>query len=381
MKKIGLFAHNLFTGGITSYLITMSDYLCGQDCKVVLYYENFDEECRKKFDSKIEFHKIEKVSVFKILKGIIFSKFLFEFFIAFFKHDKLKMTQIFSYIDVSLHKTIDEKFDVAISSEEFFCNEFIALNVNAKKKIGWIHPDYEMLNAIKKIDERIFEQLDKVIVVSNENKKYLEKEYPNFGNKFMYIANIIDDKRMIKLSMQNIDDVDKTFDGINFLTVCRLDNSSKRLDRIVATCVYLKKMELDFQWYIVGDGKDRAILEKWIKDYGIGDRLHLLGNKTNPYPYYKWADCFVLTSLYEGKPISVEEAKILHTPVIVTNYKAAAEQVDYESGYIIPNEDPIIPKCIYDIVNKNKNRIVKWNSNYSYNNEEIYQKLDFLMKV
>ena len=60
--------------------------------------------------------------------------------------------------------------------------------------------------------------------------------------------------------------------------------------------------------------------------------IHLCRIRQNPYPYMKACDIYLQPSRHEGKPIAVEEAKILQKPIVVTDYFSAREQM---AGYPI----------------------------------------------
>ena len=47
-------------------------------------------------------------------------------------------------------------------------------------------------------------------------------------------------------------------------------------------------------------------------------RVKFLGQKANPYPYMKEADAVVITSDYEGFPVTYLEAIILQKPLFTT---------------------------------------------------------------
>ena len=64
---------------------------------------------------------------------------------------------------------------------------------------------------------------------------------------------------------------------------------------------------------------------------------------SNPFPYVKAADVFVLLSRFEGKPICITESLIIGTPAIVTNYPSANEQIICgHNGIIIDNSEEAI---------------------------------------
>lgn len=50
----------------------------------------------------------------------------------------------------------------------------------------------------------------------------------------------------------------------------------------------------------------------------IPDNVHFLGGKTNVYDYLLCADCFIMSSLYEGLPISILEAYSAGLPIVST---------------------------------------------------------------
>ena len=52
-----------------------------------------------------------------------------------------------------------------------------------------------------------------------------------------------------------------------------------------------------------------------------------MGIKENPYPYIKNATLYVQTSRFEGKSVAIDEAKILHKPILVTDFPSAKDQI------------------------------------------------------
>ena len=83
------------------------------------------------------------------------------------------------------------------------------------------------------------------------------------------------------------------------------------------------------KWYFLGGGEQAEVdaLMNRARELGIADRIVLLGTTDNPYTYLRDCDIFALTSRYEGKPITVEEAKMMCKPIMVTNYVSASEQL------------------------------------------------------
>lgn len=76
----------------------------------------------------------------------------------------------------------------------------------------------------------------------------------------------------------------------------------------------------DVDLYILGDTEyEEGKVYKQVQDItnksGVLDRVHCVGFKKNPYPYIRYADCFALSSRWEGLPNVLVESLFLGTPV------------------------------------------------------------------
>ncbi|WP_455590533.1 glycosyltransferase [Bacteroides sp.] len=87
---------------------------------------------------------------------------------------------------------------------------------------------------------------------------------------------------------------------------------------------------------IVGDGHLRRQLEKLISDLNLTERILLVGAQSNISDFYSAADCFVLSSSWEGLPMAIIEAKAASLPVVTTT--AGQEIVDKD--FVVPVNDP-----------------------------------------
>ena len=242
-------------------------------------------------------------------------------------------------------------FDVVISAEELMCNYFLANNVTAKRKIAFIHPDYKLAHFNAKIDKHFLKNVDLICSVSKSGANSIKEKLKGFDNKVMGVPNYINVDEIIKKSSASLEG--EAFDKklVNLVTVCRLDNSSKALDRLLAVASSLKKENPNFIWRIVGEGYYREDMEKIIKDNNLENHVILLGHKDNPFPYIKASDLFVLQSYYEGYPISACEALICDTPILLTNFPSAYEIISNEfDGVIVENNYDAIYEKIKTLV-------------------------------
>ena len=93
----------------------------------------------------------------------------------------------------------------------------------------------------------------------------------------------------------------------------------------------------DFELIMIGDGKDRLLLEKMVKKYRLQENVKFLGQVSydEVNKYYDWADLFLFPSLRDTSGNVVLEAMSHGTPVIALNHNGASEMITNESGELI----------------------------------------------
>ena len=92
---------------------------------------------------------------------------------------------------------------------------------------------------------------------------------------------------------------------------------------------------------LVGEGPLRSDLEAWVREMGLGERVRFLGMRTDVPAILTAADVFVLSSLWEGNPLSVMEAMAAGKPVIASAVGGVPELVeDGVSGILVPPHKP-----------------------------------------
>lgn len=91
---------------------------------------------------------------------------------------------------------------------------------------------------------------------------------------------------------------------------------------------------------MVGDGELKQNIEYRIKKYNIDDKVVLVGNVSNVNYYLSNADIFVLSSDYEGLPLSILEAMASGLPIISTNVGGVADIVT-NNGILVSAKDKV----------------------------------------
>ena len=247
-------------------------------------------------------------------------------------------------------------------------NKFVIEEVQANKKLAWIHTDPIIANFNKEYCKKIYKDFDKIVCVSNACRNKFNEFIPEYKDKTYVVYNVfpIDDINKKAEEYKIINDSNL----INIVTVSRVENNYKRIDRIIEVCNMLKEESIkNYKWTIVGEGLDLHENKLKVLELGLDGFVEFVGNKKNPYPYIKNKDLFVLTSAFEGYPMVVGEALILKVPVITTAYAAASEQIinDYNGLIVDMDIDDIYMKIRWLLQNKNEIERLKHNLN-----EEIF---------
>ena len=78
---------------------------------------------------------------------------------------------------------------------------------------------------------------------------------------------------------------------------------------------------------IIGYGSMYKEISKYIVKNNLSKKIKILTNISNPYPYIKNADLFVLSSIYEGFPNVLAEAIMLRIPIISSNCNSGPAEI------------------------------------------------------
>ena len=148
------------------------------------------------------------------------------------------------------------------------------------------------------------------------------------------VYDIINPDVIVSLAKKTVQDMTVSRGEMAIVTVGRLTRPKNYLLAVNAARI-LKDKGLKFKWYFVGEGEMRRAIEMRIKDNGLQNEVILLGFKENPYPYMAKADVYVQTSTFEGFGLTIAEAKILHRPVVSTDFDIVHDQItDGQNGLI-----------------------------------------------
>lgn len=113
------------------------------------------------------------------------------------------------------------------------------------------------------------------------------------------------------------------------LTVGRLDTQKGHVFLIPAL-PHLAKDFPDLQFVWIGDGNRRDELVNLLGTYGVTDRVHLLGYRSDVPRFLKAADLFVFPTLFEGgQSFAIAEAMAQGLPIVTSDASGIPEVIEH----------------------------------------------------
>lgn len=123
---------------------------------------------------------------------------------------------------------------------------------------------------------------------------------------------------------------------LKIIAAGRLDHQ-KGFDILIKA---LSNVERDFKLFIMGEGKDKAVLEGLVKDYKLTEKVKMLGHVSNPFPYFVDSDVYVLSSRYEGFPNVALEACAIGLPLIAFDSPGGIKDIiSVDNGMLLDFSD------------------------------------------
>lgn len=386
-KKILLINSHFGMGGIESALVNMANELCEYyDVELFLYYP--EGPMKERLDSRIKIIQPSRaikalgMSVSEVLASKSVFLILFRIFGAVWSHVFNNRFPI--WIATKLQPKL-KGYDLAVAYRQENSKSELASGyvrvldrcVEAEKKAAWIHFDATFFKENNIFNRRYYEKIDKVIGVSKAVSEAFKKMNPSLAEKTDYCYNFFNQDVILENAEKN----QKTkFPENKFIcfSASRL-SKGKGIERTISAISKTMHEHKDIMWYIAGDGPQKESIEEAIKKENLADRIVLLGNLKNPYPYIKNSDLFLLTSYHEAAPMVYMEAKILKVPVFSTRTLSVDELLkDGTEDFVCENTEEAIRDKFREIA-ENRAAVAqakKHLEEYSVNNKASLEKIE-----
>lgn len=214
-----------------------------------------------------------------------------------------------------------------------------------------------------KIEKYLMPQMEKVFVVSNSGLEFYKKKYPFMADRLCFMPTFVDNKKFYPWSSKR-EKIDRLSDLKNrygfskndkiILSVGRLEGA-KNPFLLIDSFYNLVKYNLNVKLLIVGTGSLEKDVIKRVKKYNLQENVKFLGvvSSDNVIELMKTSDVFLITSAFEGMPISVLEALASGLPVVSTDVGEVKKVVkDGFSGRVVSNHSKDdIAKAVFEVLN------------------------------
>ena len=232
----------------------------------------------------------------------------------------------FSKLLYSLNFFYSNKFDVIIDarSRPTFYKTFFYKKVLYKKTpvISLVHnSNLNKSFPRKKWQARCLYKDDYIVTVSKAITEIIKKQYAL--KKVRTIYNAIQNKELEENAL-----LKKELPSNNYILYYgRLSNKSKNLFFLINAYAESVLPEKNIKLILLGQGPDKLKLLNRVKELGLEKFISFEDYTTNPMPYVKNALFTVMTSNYEGFPMTIVESLSLGTPLVTLDFVSGPSEI------------------------------------------------------
>lgn len=123
-----------------------------------------------------------------------------------------------------------------------------------------------------------------------------------------------------------------------FITVGRL-SPEKNHARLIRAFAETHRVDPSARLLIVGGGPLHGALRQQISEAGLEHAAYLAGQRRQPSMLLAAADCFVMSSNYEGQPMVLLEAAMCEMPIVSTAFASVADALPEKTIHIVDTDD------------------------------------------
>ena len=222
--------------------------------------------------------------------------------------------------------------------------------------IAWEHFNFYEDNgsSLRVFSRRLISRFSDCIITLTEQDKINYLNNLKIKGKIDFIYN----------PMENGDSTSCDIKAKQLISVGRL-TYQKGFDMLCEVAKEVLKDNPEWKWIILGDGEDKEKLESKIKEYNLQGKLILKGKVSNVEDYYKNSSLYVMTSRFEGLPMTLLEAKTYKLPIVSFNCLTGPSEIvkNNVNGLLINPENVEAMSNKLNILLKNENKLKEFSDN------------------
>ncbi len=384
MKHIAFVTDKMSAGGVEQALVQIFNSIDYKKYKVDLWLQSLDGEFQDRINDNVTvkkwYNESPKKLLFTQLKSFKLISFVKGMFFRILAHLNVNEWNLNAFYSARCLPPQKYKYDCVICYQGLNPRNIAIARyyLRGSKYILWFHGRNIRPKKLNDFFDRVYSKFDLIYYVSEASRQENIIDFPKSASKTQVFYNLLNYDEIIKKSNESLQNfIDKHF----ICTVGRLETvKGQRL--IPKTARMLIDAGYNIKWYLVGDGADRAEVERLIDFYGLGENVILLGTQLNPYPYIKNCDIYVQPSFSEGYCTTTVEAKMLKKPVVTTDAPGMSEQFTHmENGYIVDamTSEALFEGIKYLIEHPDlQKKLVENLSNENWDNNELQKLYDFI---
>lgn len=217
--------------------------------------------------------------------------------------------------------------------------EFIISKLIYKTPVIYVIHNYNTLSGFAKSTSlnRINYAKEIMVAVSNEARDKFKQLF-----KIKNISTIYNTFDFEDLQKQAILKTETEIDNY-IIFFGRLNDAHKNISFLLEAYKASKLPENNIKLLLLGDGNDTEMLKVYTRKLQLQDYVIYKSYVANPFPLVKNARFSVLTSRFEGFPMSILESLCLGTPVVSVNCKSGPKEIiiNETNGLLVEEYTPL----------------------------------------
>ena len=198
----------------------------------------------------------------------------------------------------------------------------------------------------------LYKRADGVICLSDAMANDMVHKLGIPANKTVRIYNPVEVQRVRE--MADVGGNPYSGAGPHLVAAGRL-SQEKGFDVLIAAMPQVLKKFPGATLVILGEGQLKQQLIQQAQEVGLEQSVRLLGYQQNPWPYFRHADVFVLSSRFDGMPNAVLEALALGTRVVAADCPGGIREIqacDPEMILVPPEKPDALADGIISAINR-----------------------------